>query len=250
MLGDWHSLIQRGETMVPIRYNLVDKSMYRYKSPYESTKDGICVHNTAMPSPASNEVSYMRRNTNEISFHVAVDEKEIVVGIPFDRNAWASGDGHGPGNMHKIHIEICRSTNENEELFKKAEQNAAEYIAVLLKSYNWGIDRVFKHQDFDGKYCPHKTLDWGWKRFLKMIESYMTKKEEEDEVFTYEQFKEYMGKYNAELENKKVSDWAKDSWDTCVEAKLLDGTKPQSPLTRQEFAIVLDRIEKSGEEDK
>ena len=30
-----------------------------------------------------------------------------------------------------------------------------------------------KHQDFDGKYCPHRTLDKGWARFLKMIESEM-----------------------------------------------------------------------------
>ena len=37
----------------------------------------------------------------------------------------------------------------------------------------WGIDRVKKHQDFSGKYCPHRTLDLGWERFLKMVESYM-----------------------------------------------------------------------------
>lgn len=30
-----------------------------------------------------------------------------------------------------------------------------------------------KHQDFDGKYCPHRTLDKGWARFLKMVESEM-----------------------------------------------------------------------------
>lgn len=31
-----------------------------------------------------------------------------------------------------------------------------------------------KHQDFDGKYCPHRTLDKGWQRFLNMVKSYMT----------------------------------------------------------------------------
>ena len=30
-----------------------------------------------------------------------------------------------------------------------------------------------KHQDFDGKYCPHRTLDKGWQRFLNMVKRYM-----------------------------------------------------------------------------
>jgi N-acetylmuramoyl-L-alanine amidase CwlA len=40
----------------------------------------------------------------------------------------------------------------------------------LLKERGWGIDKVFKHQDFNGKYCPHRTLDMGWQRFIGMIE--------------------------------------------------------------------------------
>ena len=35
--------------------------------------------------------------------------KRQVQGIPENRNAWASGDGHGKGNMEGIHIEICYS---------------------------------------------------------------------------------------------------------------------------------------------
>ncbi|MDV4149399.1 hypothetical protein R0131_00970 [Clostridium sp. AL.422] len=28
-----------------------------------------------------------------------------------------------------------------------------------------------KHQDFSGKYCPHRTLDMGWQRFLNIIQT-------------------------------------------------------------------------------
>jgi len=36
--------------------------------------------------------------------------------------------------------------------------------------------------------------------------------------------------------------WAVDAWEWAKEQKLLDGTRPREPLTRQEFAAVLQRI--------
>ena len=158
--------------MVPIRENLVPKDKYAIKCPYTRTPTRVVIHNTANDAPAVNEISYMRYNDLEISFHYAVDDVNIVQGIPESRNAWASGDGHGKGNMEGIHIEICYSKSGGKK-FDKAEQNAAEFTASLLKKYDWGIDKVTKHRDYDGKYCPHRTLDRGWQRFLSMVKRYM-----------------------------------------------------------------------------
>lgn len=152
--------------MVPIRENLVPKDKYAIKCPYTRTPTRVVIHNTANDAPAANEISYMRYNDLEISFHYAVDDVNIVQGIPENRNAWASGDGHGKGNMEGIHIEICYSKSGGEK-FDKAEQNAAEFTASLLKKYGWAIDKVTKHRDYDGKYCPHRTLDRGWQRFFE-----------------------------------------------------------------------------------
>ena len=158
--------------MVPIRENLVPKDKYAIKCPYTRTPTRVVIHNTANDAPAANEISYMRYNDLEISFHYAVDDVNIVQGIPENRNAVASGDGHGKGNMEGIHIEICYSKSGGEK-FDKAEQNAAEFTASLLKKYGWGIDKMTKHRDYDGKYCPHRTLDRGWQRFLSMVKRYM-----------------------------------------------------------------------------
>lgn len=158
--------------MVPIRENLVPKDKYAIKCPYTRTPTRVVIHNTANDAPAANEISYMRYNDLEISFHYAVDDVNIVQGIPENRNVWASGDGHGKGNMEGIHIEVCYSKSGGEK-FDKAEQNAAEFTASLLKKYGWGIDKVTKHRDYDGKYCPHRTLDRGWQRFLSMVKRYM-----------------------------------------------------------------------------
>ena len=155
---------------------LVPESKYDIKCPYEMTPEFIVVHNTANDASAMAEISYMIGNSNKTSFHCAVDNTQIVQAIPFNRNSWNAGDGrNGDGNRKGISIEICYSKSGGEE-FEEAEKLSAEYIAYLLKQYNWGIDRVKKHQDFSNKYCPHRTLNLGWDRFLNMIRSYLTDK--------------------------------------------------------------------------
>lgn len=114
------------------------------------------------------EVSYMIGNNKQVSFHEAVDDYRVVQGMPHNRNSWNAGDGNGFGNRKTIAIEICYSKSGGER-FDKAERNAAKRIAQILKEHNWGIDKVGKHQDRSGKYCPHRTLDLGWERFLNMI---------------------------------------------------------------------------------
>ncbi len=136
------------------------------------------VHNTANDASANNEIAYMIRNDNKVSYHYAVDDKEIVQAIPENRNAWHAGDGgSGDGNRKGIGIEICYSKSGGTR-FLDAEKKAAEFIAQGLIEKGWGIDKVKKHQDFSGKYCPHRTLDLGWDRFLKMVEDYMQKEPE------------------------------------------------------------------------
>lgn len=150
--------------------NLVPESKYYLKCPYSMTPTRIVVHNTANDASARNEITYMRNNEYETSFHYAVDDKEIVQGIPEDRNAWHASDGNGVGNREGIAIEICYSLSGGER-FNKAEDNAALLIADILKRYGWGVDKVTKHQDYTDKYCPHRTLDLGWNRFIEKIEN-------------------------------------------------------------------------------
>ena len=151
--------------------NLVPPNKYHYKCPYTMTPQFIVVHNTANDASAQAEIKYMLSNNNYTSFHYAVDDKEVVQGILENRNAFHAGDGDtGKGNRYGIAIEICYSKSGGDK-FIKAEQRAAKLIAERLKAYGWGIDRVTKHQDYSGKYCPHRTLDMGWQRFLNMIQA-------------------------------------------------------------------------------
>ena len=153
-----------------IKKNLVDSSKYSIKCPYSMTPKGITVHNTANDASAENEVSYMIRNNNEVSFHAAVDEDSVVIGIPFNRNAWHAADGNGAGNRTTIGIEICWSLSGGAK-FDAAEKNAAHYIATLMKEYGFTIKHIYRHKDwYPKKNCPHRTIEKGWDRFLGMIQ--------------------------------------------------------------------------------
>lgn len=270
-----------------IRQTLCPPSKYSIKCPYTRTPTRIVIHNTGNDASAVDEIDYMISNAKQVSYHYAVDDRQAVQGLPLDRNAWASGDGHGKGNMEGIHIEICYSLSGGQR-FAKAEQNAAELTAQLLKRYGWGIAKVTKHQDYDGKYCPHRTLDLGWQRFLTMVKKCM----EEAETVTYDQWLAYQKKYEAEQAKKPAADWAKpaisaakangtmsgdsdgkfraqssitrqevaqvlynqlatgkpasdwaaDAWQLATAAGLFDGTNPRSPLTREQFAVVLGKL--------
>lgn len=158
---------------------LVSSSKYSRKCPYAMTPEGITIHNTANDASAKNEISYMIGNNNQTSFHYAVDDYQAVQGIPENRNSWNAGDGHGFGNMKTISIEICYSKSGGDR-FQKAEENAAELVAILMKKYGWGTDKIGTktintHQYRSGKYCPHRTLDEGIDKFWNMVrEKYAT----------------------------------------------------------------------------
>lgn len=147
---------------------------YNIKCPYTMTATRVVVHNTASDASAMSEISYMQGNNYEVSYHYAVDDIRAVQGLPLDRNGWHAGDGQGPGNRQGIGVEICYSKSGGDR-FIKAEKNGAILVAMILVEKGWGLDRVTKHQDYwQGtyyKYCPHRTLDLGWQRFLNMVQA-------------------------------------------------------------------------------
>lgn len=157
-----------------IRDKWLPESKYSIKSPRIRPKTSITIHNTANSASAENEANYMIRNNNQVSFHAVADEKEVIRVIPYNRVAFHCGKR--AGNDSSYSIEIARSTGNIDD-FLKAEENAAKYTAMLLNQNGWGLDRVKTHQMWNGKYCPHKTLDLGWNRFLNIVNKYLNENE-------------------------------------------------------------------------
>lgn len=159
---------------VTYRQNLVASSMYGTKCPYAMTPKKVTVHETDNNASANNEVAYMIRNGNQTSFHVGIDEKEAVQGIPFSRNAWHAGDGgNGYGNRNTISFEICKNYDPNKgttkisgsqlTAYNKAKANAVKVIPQIMieQDINGIVDNVRTHNDWSGKLCPQKMLREG-----------------------------------------------------------------------------------------
>ena len=134
--------------------DLVSSSKYNIKCPYSMTPKFIVIHNTANDAPAKNEISYMKSNNNEVSFHFAVDDVEARQGLPLDRNGWHAGDGgNGQGNRYGIAIEICYSKSGGDK-FTKAEKNAAKLAAQLMHERGWDISHLKKTSRFLKQILP------------------------------------------------------------------------------------------------
>ena len=184
----------------------------------------ITIHSTGNPSStARNERAWLTNPRNKVtaSWHIVVDEKEAIEAIPLNEVAWHAGDGSGQGNRASIGIEMCESGNRAKTL-----ENAIKLVAKLLKERGWGVDRLRRHHDWSGKICPRilQPNNWaGWEQFKRDVQ------------------KELSGGETVSTKNQP-SPWAKDAWEWAKKEGLLDGTRPKDNLTREEFAVVLQKV--------
>ena len=153
----------------------VPSAKYEVKCPYAMVPEFLTIHNTANNASALAEISFMIGNLDEVSYHWAVDDVQAIQAIEHNRNGWHAGDGgKGEGNRKSIGIEICHSLTPGNPKYAKSEDNGAKLAAIILHQYSWGIDRIRKHQDWSGKYCPHRILDNGnWEGFKGKVQAYL-----------------------------------------------------------------------------
>ena len=99
---------------------------------------------------------------------------------------------------------------------------------------------VIGGKNFDG--------NWAYKDYPSIIKAMNGETEEEDdEMLTYDQWKDYMERYEQEKAKEKVSSWAKDAVEFVQKEGLMNGDadgsfRPQSNVTRQELAAVLENL--------
>ena len=102
-----------------------------------------------------------------------------------------------------------------------------------------GVYQTFTHVDtrairsrWDQR-SGHQVVVGGWPGWEETMS--------EDQF--YQMFLQAMATYNKKLSEKTVSEWAEEAWDKATKAGLFDGTMPQAPLTREQAAVILDRLE-------
>ncbi|MBU5676766.1 N-acetylmuramoyl-L-alanine amidase [Alkaliphilus sp. MSJ-5] len=200
-------------------YNyIVDHILKGNKRPGTKLKlETITIHNTGNPtSTARNERGWLSNpyNTSSTSFHIAIDDKEVVECIPLDEVAYHSGNKQG--NLTSIGVEICESGNQ-----EKVWDNAIKLIANLLFNRGWGVDRITTHQRWNGKNCPRLILP-RWNEFINDIEK-------------------ELWKLNS-IREQGLSEWAIEAWEWGKEKGITDGQRPKDFATREELVTMLYRM--------
>jgi N-acetylmuramoyl-L-alanine amidase len=136
----------------------------------------LTIHSTGNEnSTAKNERAWLTNTENNLtaSFHLVVDENNVIECLPFNEMAWHSGDGtSGTGNSKSIGLEICESGNR-----KKTLENAVALAAKVLKDHGWNESKLMQHYDWINrkggrKKCPRifilpeyrkdKRQTWEW----------------------------------------------------------------------------------------
>lgn len=132
----------------------------------------IVIHYTGSEGTAANNVSYFNNGNRGASAHYFVGQNGEVREYcdPAKWYAWHCGgsleSSHHPlygkcTNRNSIGIEICTHYNgENWEFTAAAVSAAVELTKYLMARFNVPADRVCRHYDVTGKFCP-RTKGWG-----------------------------------------------------------------------------------------
>jgi hypothetical protein len=139
----------------------------------------IVIHETANKNSGANAQAHWKYwNTNSnanSSVHFVVDDHEVVQLAEFEPGkcwrCWHVGDNKGHSkitNSNSIGIEICVNSDGD---FEKARQNCIELVKWLMPQVKLGSDKVVRHYDASGKWCPANMLNKPelWNDFILQI---------------------------------------------------------------------------------
>lgn len=102
--------------------------------------------------------------SQQLSYHLTVDDTKAVQMLPVNEVAWHAGDEGGPGNMTAVACELCVNADADQA---RARANAQELAAAVLTALGLGIDRLVQHNRWSGKNCPALLRhDGAWPAFV------------------------------------------------------------------------------------
>ena len=179
----------------------------------------------------------------------ADDKIGTVQTLPWTTRAWHCG---GLANDSHIGIEICEDGLKDSAYFQAVYREAVELTAMLCKQY--GLDPLK-----DGVVLCHcegrdagiasnhaDVLHW-WPKHGKSMHDFrlaVKREMEGDEDMSYEQFKDYMARYEAEKAKEPASAWAESILAKARAKGITDGTRPQNYASRQEVAAMVLKLTK------
>lgn len=146
-------------------------------------------------------------------------------------------------NANSIGIEMCCHRREDGAWYIDAEtvDAAVALSRDIMARYGIPVENVLRHYDVTGKRCPMPWVDdpGQWEAFKRRLEeSDMTK----DKVQAIVEMALAERDEAVARSIQTVSTWAYPQWEKAVKAGVFDGTRPGGYLTREQAAVILDRL--------
>lgn len=197
------------------------------------TTDEIILHHAEAKSASVEEVNrwHLERGWTGIGYHFYVrKDGKVYRGRP----EWAVG-AHAQGHNSRA-IGICCEGAYMTETMPAAQLAALKaLIAEMMAKYKGA--KLLRHCDVNSTDCPGRNFPWA------EAQKYNTETvKKEETAMTDKEFAAYHNRFLAAKGTKPPHDYAKEAWQAAVDAGIMDGTKPQSPLTREQFAVILQRL--------
>lgn len=125
----------------------------------------ITIHNTGNPNSTAlaNREYFQNTPSAQVSAHWVVDDTHALRCVPEDEVAWHAGT---KANRSSIGIEVCEFTDPGRQA--KANDNAANLVARILKRNGLHLETITTHKAWTGKQCPRLLLPM-WSQFLAMV---------------------------------------------------------------------------------
>ena len=157
------------------------------------------------------------------------------------RPEWAVG-AHAQGHNSRA-VGICCEGSYMTETMPQAQFDALVGL-VREEMAKYPGAKVLRHKDVNSTDCP--GVNYPWKALLATL----SPEKKEETKLTYDQFKALLQRYEKESEGKNASAWAADAWKALTDAGITDGSAPQAALTREQLAVMLQRLGLIGKEAK
>lgn len=193
--------------------------------------DEIILHHAEASHASVEDINqwHLERGWTGIGYHFYIrKDGRIYRGRP----EWAVG-AHAQGHNSRS-VGICVEGAYMTETMPKAQFDALVGL-VREEMAKYPGAKVLRHRDVNSTDCP--GVNYPWKALLAALSP-----EEEETALTYEQFKAFLQRYEKENEGRNASAWAADAWKALTDAGITDGSAPQAPLTREQLAVMLQRL--------
>lgn len=211
----------------------------------------IVIHYVGATGGAKANAKYFAQNVNtNSSAHYFVGHASeggaVYQSVSELDTAWHCGRTDGKylhpecRNANSIGIEMCCHKDASGNWYFDSETISAtiELVADIMRRYEIPLDHVVRHYDVTGKICPapfvYDTQAWGNFKNLLL--------EKSDDKLTQDQFNSMYAVMLSQQTSATPAEWATEAWKKAIAAGVFDGSAPQSPLTREQAALVLNRL--------